>query len=89
MPQKRRFALLLSETYKTTVGSDAKKVNRKSKDGKKNNGVSVYHWTEFPILQLCLNKMLFEDNVALVFRTMGMVDYYLSPYLLLQQLLQA
>jgi hypothetical protein len=63
-PQKRRFALLLSETYKTTVGKDAKKVNRKSKDGKKNNGVSVYHWTEFPILQLCLNKLLFEDNIG-------------------------
>jgi hypothetical protein len=58
--QKRRFSLLLSETYKATVGKEPKKVNR-VKDGKKNNGVFVYHYTEWAILQLCLNKILYTE----------------------------
>jgi hypothetical protein len=59
--KKRQFSLLLSETYKTVTGKDPKTVNKRGKNGKWNNGVSVYHFTEYPILQLCLNKLLVKE----------------------------
>lgn len=55
---KHRFALLVSETYKSVTGSEPKKEHRQDKLTKKrNNSVSVYGYTEFPILQLAWNKL--------------------------------
>lgn len=55
---KHRLALLVSETYKSVTGSDPKKEHRQDKLTKKrNNSVSVYGYTEFPILQLAWNKL--------------------------------
>ena len=61
--QRKQFSFLLSQAYRRTFNKEPKKAYKISKDGKKNNGVFVYHYTEFPILQLCLNKMLYEDNI--------------------------
>lgn len=55
---KHRLALLVSETYKSVTGSEPKKEHRQDKITKKrNNSVSVYSYTEFPILQLAWNKL--------------------------------
>src|SRR4028118_525952 len=55
---KHRFALLVSETYKSVTGNEPKKEHRQDKETKKrNNSVSVYSYTEFPILQLAWNKL--------------------------------
>lgn len=55
---KHRLALLVSETYKSVTGSDPKKEHRQDKVTKKRiNSVSVYSYTEFPILQLAWNKL--------------------------------
>lgn len=58
--KRHKFAGMLAETYKSTTLKEPKRTVRTSKDGKKNNGVLVYSPTEFPILQLCLNKLLTE-----------------------------
>ena len=55
---KHRLALLVSETYKSVTGNEPKKEHRQDKETKKrNNSVSVYSYTEFPILQLAWNKL--------------------------------
>ena len=55
---KHRLALLISETYKSVTGSEPKKEHRQDKETKKRtNSVSVYSYTEFPILQLAWNKL--------------------------------
>ena len=55
---KHKLALLTSETYKSVTGSEPKKEHRQDKITKKrNNSVSVYSYTEFPILQLAWNKL--------------------------------
>lgn len=55
---KHRLALLVSETYKSVTGSEPKKEHRQDKLTKKRtNSVSVYSYTEFPILQLAWNKL--------------------------------
>lgn len=55
---KHRLALLVSETYKSVTGSEPKKEHRQDKVTKKRtNSVSVYSYTEFPILQLAWNKL--------------------------------
>lgn len=55
---KHRFALLVSETYKSVTGNEPKKEHRQDKTTKKrNNSVSVYSYIEFPILQLAWNKL--------------------------------
>jgi len=55
---RHRFALLVSETYKSVTGNEPKKEHRQDKITKKrNNSVSVYSYTEFPILQLSWNKL--------------------------------
>lgn len=55
---KHRLALLVSESYKSVTGSEPKKEHRQDKITKKrNNSVSVYSYTEFPILQLAWNKL--------------------------------
>lgn len=56
--KRHKFAGMLAETYKSMTKKEPKKVVRTGKDGKKNNGVSVYQFDELPILQLCLNKLL-------------------------------
>ena len=56
--KRHKFACMLADTYRSTTGREPKKTVRTNKDGKKNNGVLVYSLTEFPILQLCLNKLL-------------------------------
>ena len=56
--KRHKFAGMLAETYKSMTKKEPKKVVRTSRDGKKNNGVSVYRFDELPILQLCLNKLL-------------------------------
>jgi len=55
---KHRFALLVSETYKSVTGKEPKKEHRQHKETKKRtNSVSVYSYTELPILQLAWNKL--------------------------------
>lgn len=55
--KRHKFACMLADTYRSTTGREPKKTVRTTKDGKKNNGVLVYLPREFPILQLCLNKL--------------------------------
>ena len=55
---KHRLALLASETFKSVTGKEPKKEHRQDKTTKKRvNSVSVYSYTEFPILQLAWNKL--------------------------------
>lgn len=55
---KHRLALLVSETFKSVTGNEPKKEHRQDKLTKKRtNSVSVYSYTEFPILQLAWNKL--------------------------------
>lgn len=55
---KHRLALLTSETFKSVTGNEPKKEHRQDKITKKRtNSVSVYSYTEFPILQLAWNKL--------------------------------
>lgn len=55
---KHRLALLVSESYKSVTGKEPKKEHRQDKLTKKRtNSVSVYSYTEFPILQLAWNKL--------------------------------
>lgn len=58
--KRHKFAGMLAETYKSTVGLEPRKTVRISKEGKKNNGVLVYKPSQFPILQMCLNKLLMQ-----------------------------
>ena len=62
---RRSFNLLVSQTYESVKGKKPKKVNRLNNSGKFSNGVSVYHETEFPLLQLCLNKVIFNSSAVL------------------------
>ena len=58
--KRHKFAGMLAESYKSMVGGTPEKAVRTNKDGKKNNGVLVYDSSTFPVLQLCLNRLLMD-----------------------------
>lgn len=59
---KSKLAIMVSQNFKALKYKDPEKGIRKHKNGKINNGVSLYSITDFPILDMSLTKILLKHQ---------------------------